>query len=507
MKPQPIRFYFQGRTVEVVDAHPTRTVLEWLREEAGCSGTKEGCNEGDCGACTVAVGRLGENGSLALSTVNACTRFLPTLHGKALFTVEDLKALAPEPGLHPVQQALVNCHGSQCGFCTPGFVMSLWGVYEEHQARGTRPGRVQLAHALAGNLCRCTGYRPILEAGEQMFDLPVCRLDRTAVAAALKPLQHEETFVYGPPAPAPGATRTSHFFAPTKLKDLAALRCLFPTARLLAGATDVALWVNKQFRELGDLIYLGEVKELQHVEHRSDSLRIGAAVSLEKGWRALVERCPSLEEVWLRFASPPVRHAGTLVGNLANGSPIGDAAPVLMALDAELELRQGPRLRRLPLHEFYLDYMVNRLEAGEFIEALVVPLPLPQPWQVRAYKVSKRFDSDISALCAGLAVRLDEDAVVADVRIAFGGMAGVVRRAKHAEDALRGQAWTQDGVHLAQQALASEFQPLSDLRASSRHRMQVAQNLLQRFWLETRPVNPLPAAACRVWQGVLGQEG
>ena len=494
MSIRPIRFYHRGQVVEVNGLAPTRSVLDWLREDARCTGTKEGCNEGDCGACTVVVGTLAAPGAsdavrgLTLETVNACIQFLPTLDGKALFTVEDLKAISPAEPLHPTQQAMVDCHGSQCGFCTPGFVMSLWSAYEHHQACGSRPTRQQLADELSGNLCRCTGYRPILDAGQRMFDLPAVQLDTAPVVAALKTLAQDAPLEYGT-SPA--------FHAPRTLAALAALREQLPGEQLLAGSTDVGLWVTKQLRHLGDIVYVGEVAELKRIEERTEGLWIGAGASLEAAWRALAQRWPSLTDVWLRFASPPIRHAGTMGGNVANGSPIGDSAPVLMALDAQIELRKGARTRRMPLPDFYVDYMKNRLEAGEFVQAVVIP-PLAPQRQLRAYKISKRFDCDISALCAGMALELDGD-TVRQVRLAYGGMAAVVKRAAAAEAALLGKNWSEANVVLAQAALTQDFKPLSDMRASAAYRLQVAQNLLQRFWLETRSVNPLPSSATSVW--------
>jgi len=514
----PIRFFHQGRTVVVEGVHPTRSVLDWLREDAHCTGTKEGCNEGDCGACTVVVGELAPEGTpnavggLKLQTVNACIQFLPTLHGKALFTVEDLKGglinhggkthdaarhdKHPVQPLHPVQQAMVECHGSQCGFCTPGFVMSLWSTYEHHSAAGTAPTRQQLADDLSGNLCRCTGYRPILDAGQRMFDLPAMRLDTRPVVQALTSLAEQQSG-QGLDYAAPRGDRVDHFHAPRTLDALAALRERKPDARLLAGSTDIGLWVNKQFRDVGDLIYLGDVAELKTVEARGDTLHIGAGASLEDAWRALALRSPALTDVWLRFASPPIRNAGTMGGNVANGSPIGDAPPVLMALDAQIVLRRGTQVRRMPLTGFYVDYMKNQLAPGEFVQALEVPLAALQR-QVRAYKISKRFDCDISALCAGFALTLDGD-TVQEVRLAFGGMAGIVKRAAKAEAALVGQPWTQASVDAARQALAEDFQPLSDMRASAGYRLQVAQNLIQRLWLETRTADALPPSATSVW--------
>jgi xanthine dehydrogenase small subunit len=525
----PIRFFHRGKIVDVTGVHPTRSVLDWLREDARCTGTKEGCNEGDCGACTVVIGELatdanapGSVGGLNLQTVNACIQFLPTLHGKALFTVEDLKgqcktaatakdakaarAASPEPHegkhpvhvLHPVQQAMVDCHGSQCGFCTPGFVMSLWSAYEHHQAEGTQPTRQQLADDLSGNLCRCTGYRPILDAGQRMFDLPPVRLDTQPVVAALTALRGE-----GLEYAAPLGARIDRFHAPTTLDQLAALREQKPRAQLLAGSTDVGLWVNKQFRDLGDIIYVGDVAEMKTIEDRTGDeggeLYIGAGASLEAAFAALVARAPSLSEVWLRFASPPIRHAGTMGGNVANGSPIGDSPPVLMSLDAQIELRRGNAVRRMPLTEFYLDYMKNQLQPGEFVRGLAIPHAAFRR-QVRAYKISKRFDCDISALCAGFAIELEAGSdTVAAVRLAFGGMAATVRRAAHAEAALLGKPWTQASVATARLALAQDFKPMSDMRASADYRLLVAQNLIQRLWLETRVDDALSLEETSVW--------
>jgi len=496
MSPRPIRFFHRGAVVEVGDAAPTRTVLDWLREDARCTGTKEGCNEGDCGACTVVIGETaapGDTGAvrgLSLKTVNACIQFLPTLDGKALFTVEDLKAMTADAALHPVQEAMVACHGSQCGFCTPGFVMSLWSTYEHHRACSTQPTRQQLADDLSGNLCRCTGYRPILDAGQRMFDLPAVKLDTAPALAALKGLETDAAFTYT------GKSKDT-FHAPTTLAELAALREAKPSAQLLAGSTDVGLWVNKQFRPLGDIIFVGEVDEMKRITEQNGELRIGAGASLEAAWSALAKRFPTLTDVWLRFASPPIRNAGTMGGNVANGSPIGDSPPVLMALDAQIELRKGERMRRMPLAEFYVDYMKNKQEPGEFVQALAVPLSVMSR-QVRAYKISKRFDCDISALCAGFSIELDAG-VVKTVRLAYGGMAATVKRGALAEAAIVGQPWTQATVDAAKAALAQDFKPLSDMRASAAYRLQVAQNLLQRLWLETRAENPLPGSAISVF--------
>jgi xanthine dehydrogenase small subunit len=500
--PRPIRFLHQGQVQEVSGLPPTTTVLQWLRETAHCTGTKEGCAEGDCGACTVVVGeRDAATGQWHQQTVNSCIQFLPTLDGKALLTVEDLQQQA-QGGLHPCQQAMVDCHGSQCGFCTPGFVMSLWDVYQQE---AQPPSRTDLADALSGNLCRCTGYRPILDAGERMYEEPRQAFDPAHTLQALSTLNASSTsLIYEGPDADP-ARPSSRFYAPSSLRELATLRAQMPQARLLAGSTDIGLWVNKQFKALGDIIYLGRVPELQKLSSVTDasgqiqSLEIGAAVSLETAWSTLTTHMPVLREIWLRFASPPVRHAGTLVGNLANGSPIGDSGPILLALDATLTLRQGDVTREMPLSSFYLDYMKNALQSGEFIQSVRVPISQPAKGEVlRAYKISKRRDSDISALCAGLWLRLDGD-TIAEARLGWGGMAATARRASLTEAALVGQPWTEATLRQAQAALAQDFQPMTDLRATSAYRIKVAANLLERFWLETRPGNPLPAQRVQVW--------
>ncbi len=486
--PRPIRFVHRGRIAEISSADTTRTLLDWLREEVRCSGTKEGCAEGDCGACTVLVGERAHDDGVQWKTVNACIQFLPMLDGKAIRTVEDLKQ---GQALHPAQQAMVDCHGSQCGFCTPGFVMSLVHVYERERACGSTPSRQQLADDLSGNLCRCTGYRPILDAGQRMFELPAVAQDDAATAGLLEQLAADPPLAYTD-------ARGARCVVPRTVASLAALREALPDARLLAGCTDIGLWVNKQHKALPVLIATTAVAELARIETRTDGvLSIGAGVTLEAAWGALAERHPELTEMWLRFASPPVRHAGTMGGNVANGSPIGDGAPVLMALDATLLLQRGARERRIKLDAFYLDYMKNALEPGEFVRAVEVPQPAFTA--LRAYKLSKRFDSDISGLSCGLTITLDAQGIVTATRLAFGGMAAVVKRAAHAETAMVGRPWSEDTATAASTALARDFAPITDLRASASYRQRAAANLLRRFWLETRRDAPLSAQQTSVF--------
>jgi xanthine dehydrogenase small subunit len=481
---EPIRFYFQGRVQEVDSAAPTRTLLQHLREDQHCTGTKEGCAEGDCGACTVVIGSL-VNGELELRNVNSCLQFLPTLDGKAVFSVEDLKQ--PDGSLHPVQEALVECHGSQCGFCTPGFAMSLWSLYLKQEDKSEPPCRKQITETLSGNLCRCTGYRPIIDAAHRMGELPRVSFDRDALAAALQELQRDSMFSY--------THEGQTFHAPRTVAELAALRAAKPAATILAGSTDVGLWVTKQIRNLGDVIYVRQVRELHRLGMVDGKLEIGAAVSLDDAYRAVCElyQDDSLTELWQRFASQPIRSTGTLGGSVANGSPIGDSAPWMIALGAEIVLRSDQGQRTLPLQDFCLDYMKKDWQPGEFVEAVRIPAPQPNQ-KFRTYKLAKRYDQDISAVCAAFSITL-KDGVVRDARIAYGGMAATSRRAPLAEAALNGQPWNEATLMAGMAALAKDYMPLSDMRASANYRMRTAQNLLRRFWLESRPEGALPAIA------------
>jgi xanthine dehydrogenase small subunit len=483
-----IRFVLDGKVETIAGVEPTKSVLNYLRENLRRTGTKEGCAEGDCGACTVVVAELAGDG-VRTRTVNACLQFVPVLDGKALFTVESIRQ--PDGRLHPAQEAMVDCHGSQCGFCTPGFVMSLWWLYVEHPSGRQRPDDREVRTALTGNLCRCTGYRPIIEAGHKMFDLPPAPLDRKALRQQLLAIRRDKGLEY--------AWAGRRFFAPRTLLELVALRAQHPGATLLAGNTDVGLWVNKQLRELVDIIYTGEVTELQAITRFVGSIRIGAAVTLEDAYTLLARHYPELTEMWERFASPPIRNAGTLGGNVANGSPIGDSMPALIALGAKVVLRSTRGSRTLAMEDLYVAYQKTAMAPDEVLEAVEVPLPAANR-HFRTYKVSKRYDSDISAVCAAFALRLDGQ-IIRECRIAFGGMAPTPKRAELAEAALLGQAWTEAAARAAGALLAQDFAPLTDLRASAGYRLKVAQNLMQRFYLETRPVDPLPASQVSVFAG------
>jgi xanthine dehydrogenase small subunit len=466
-----IRFLLGHEPRELRDVDPTMTVLNYLRQVERRCGTKEGCAEGDCGACTVVLGELA-NGRIRYRAVNACIQFLPTLDGKQLITVEHLKDA--DGRLHPVQQAMVDAHASQCGFCTPGFVMSLFALFHEHE----RPDRGEINDALAGNLCRCTGYGPIVTAAEKMYGS--LRHDRftmaqPAILAALQNLRNGETTTVN------GNSR--RFFAPTRIDELVRLAGEHPTATLLAGGTDAGLWVTKQHRRLDPVIYVGNVVELQRIDLTPTHIDIGAAVT-HADLRNLVSRhYPDFGELIRRLGSTQIRNAGTMGGNVANGSPIGDSPPPLIALGATLVLRSAAGRREMPLEDYFIAYGKQDRRPGEFVE--LIRLPLPQPsWQFHCYKISKRFDQDITATLGAFHVKL-ANGIVEDVRIAFGGMAPTPKRALTCEAALKGKPWTRVTIAEGQLALRSDYMPISDMRASKAYRSLVAERLLLKFFIET----------------------
>jgi len=464
-----VRFILDGEVRELRDVDPTRTVLQYLREDLRRKGSKEGCAEGDCGACTVVVAeKAGGRDGVTLKAINSCIQFLPTLHGKELITVESLRPNGA--ALHPVQQAMVDHHGSQCGFCTPGFVMSLFALYATEQS----PGRVAIDDALAGNLCRCTGYRPIIDAAHAMYELPA-----SAAEIVHGKLLHE--LDAGDSLHIEAGER--QFFSPVTADELAQLLADYPNATILAGGTDIGLWVTKQHRVLDTVIYTGRVAELGNIEETKSHIEIGAAVSLSDAMEVIVGHYPALEELFRRFASPPIRNAGTLGGNIANGSPIGDSMAALMVAGSTLLVRSVLGERETSLEDFYIDYQVKDLRSGEFLAAVRIPKPAHGSI-LRSHKLSKRFDQDISAVCTAYRLQL-EDGKVADFAMACGGLATTIKRASHCETALIGAEWNAAAVEQAAAALADDFSPISDMRASAEYRLQAAQNLLRRFFLET----------------------
>jgi xanthine dehydrogenase small subunit len=486
MSSRPIHFLRRGQTVTLHDVPPDRTLLEVLRDDLHCTGTKEGCGEGDCGACTVVLGERVTDAEglpqLSYKAINSCIRLAHSIDGMALWTVEDLTqdphiALPAGATVHPVQEALVHTYGTQCGFCTPGFVMSMFGIYQNH-ACGSELGRQGAQEALSGNLCRCTGYRPILEAVQHMATLPVATVNAPAVLEKLEQLAQ----------PASHFDSNSTYQCPSSLRELLHIRAAQPQAQVVAGCTDVGLWVTKQHKRFAQVLDVTGAAELQTITHTDGHLRIGAAATLEAAFAALKAQWPQLHSFAARFAGLPVRNSGTLGGNVANGSPIGDSMPLLIALNAQVVLASVRGERSLPLEQLYTGYRQNVMAPDELVVRIDVPLPAPAAnatTHLRAYKISKRQDDDISAVC--LVVNLQrQDGVVTQASIGAGGVAATPARAVQTEAALLGQPWTEATAQHAGSVLQAEFQPISDMRASGDYRRHVLGSLMQRFWLESQ---------------------
>ncbi|MFK5998702.1 MAG: xanthine dehydrogenase small subunit [Rhodobacterales bacterium] len=439
-----IKFLLNGEVTTISDAPPTRTLLDYLRETRGLTGTKEGCNEGDCGACTVMVSDGNSHRAM-----NACILFLPQLHGKSVRTVEGV-ASGDTP--HPVQAAMIEKHGSQCGFCTPGFIMSMTTAHAN--------GATDHDDQLAGNLCRCTGYAPII---------------RAAVAAenTVKPDWLGEDA-------AALAQLKANAIQPQSADDLAAWYAAHPDATLIGGATDVGLWVTKKLAALDNVCFTAGIEDMRQIEARKDGLRIGASVTITELREAIEPVYPDFAEMLRRFASTQIRNAATIGGNIANGSPIGDGPPALIALGARLTLRKGDKRREILLQDFFIDYGKQDRAAGEFVESLFIPA---QDDRLKCYKLTKRFDQDISAVLGCFNIHI-ESGKVAGAAIAYGGMAATPKRASHVEAALLGKPWSQATITAALPAFAQDYTPMSDMRASKEYRLKAAQNMLQRYFLE-----------------------
>jgi xanthine dehydrogenase small subunit len=467
-----IEFLLNQERVQLDGLAPNLSVLDWLRTQKGLTGTKEGCASGDCGACTVLLGSMDADG-LRYRSVNACLLLLAQVQGQHLLTVEGLT----ESGdltldrLHPVQQAMVAYHGAQCGFCTPGFIMSLTGLYLNHR---DYPGDSVVIHALGGNLCRCTGYRPILDAARSLFQTPPVELLTSPAAAAFfaAPLDLQ------PSLSAAGRT----IYLPQDLASLLRLRAANPAARLVAGGTDLCLEFSQQLKPCPDLISVAQVAELKSCTTLDGALSIGAAVPYSEFQTTINALYPQAAELWTRLGSEQIRNAGTLGGSLGNASPIGDPAPLLLALSATVLCSSVEGERELPVADFFTAYRQTLLRPNEVIRAVHIPAHSVATKLV-CYKISKRIEDDISAVLCVIAYELDDNQIVR-VRTGFGGMAATPAPARRVEQALLGQDFSLATLQRAAEQLATDFQPLSDVRASSAYRLTVAQNLFERLWYQ-----------------------
>lgn len=475
-----IHFYLNDQLVTLDHVAADHTLLDFLRLDRQMRGTKEGCAEGDCGACTVLVGRL-FHGELHYETVNACIRFVGSLDGCHVVTIEAVKS--PSGGLHIVQQAMVDAHASQCGFCTPGFVMSLYGLWMQE----TAPTITRIEKALQGNLCRCTGYAAIIRAAESVMrsgalgdELLVKH--RAEMIEKLKALKDGCRIEVGQDG--------QQIIIPASVDDLAIVLEENPNAVLVAGSTDVGLWVTKSMRAITPAVFIGALEELCQISEEENYIRIGAGVTYSLSYSFIVRNFPQLHELWNRIGGEQVRNQGTIGGNIANGSPIGDTPPALIALKASIILRQNTSRRKMLLQDYFIEYGKQDRRKSEFIEAIEIP-KLTANNHYAVYKITKRRDEDISAVCGGFSVQLDTEGHVSQAIFVYGGMAGTPKRGAQAEAAVLGKLWNEDTIEAAIAAVSKDFTPLSDWRASADYRLLVAQNLLRRFYLETTGASEL----------------
>ena len=469
-----IRFILNNQEISLTDVKPDTTLLDWLRLDRRLRGSKEGCAEGDCGACTVLIGRL-LGDEIIYDSVTACIRFVGSLHGSHVVTVEHLRG--KDGVLHPVQQAMVDHHGSQCGFCTPGFVMSLYGLW----MRDPEPSQTAIEKALQGNLCRCTGYAPIIRAAKAISTYGAPQGDplwaeRIALKGKIKAITDGKRVEIGE-----GAER---IVVPANLDDFAAFYEANPGATIVNGSTDVGLWVTKQMRSIGPVVFINHLQELKRIAENDSEVRFYAGVSYSEALPVMAANFPDMGELWNRIAGEQIRNMGTIGGNIANGSPIGDTPPPFIALGAKLHLRRGEHRREIKLEDYFIAYGKQDRQPGEFVESVTIPL-LPVGEKFACYKISKRREEDISTVCGAFRVFVNDHGMVGMARIAFGGMAATPKRAKAVEEALVGRPWTQETVAAAMAVFGEDYQPISDMRASADYRLLTAQNLLQRFYLDS----------------------
>ena len=451
------------------------TVLEWLRASQ-LVGTKEGCASGDCGACTAVVGELTMKDKIKVveyKSINTCIALAFSLIGKHLITVEGLKE---GELLHPVQKAMVIENGSQCGFCTPGFVMSMFAMYHNEDTLSLP----KINEALSGNLCRCTGYKPIIAAAFSLFNeesekpLDYYQKNQEKIIKSLTSINNNEdiSLIFK------GDKNNLSYDAPSSVDELASILINNDSAKIVAAGTDLNLEITQSLKEFSHIVSVNGVKELQVINDGEFELEIGSAVSYQKATSSLVKYWPDLEAYLHRFASLPIKNWATIGGNIANASPIGDMPPVLIALEAKLKLRRESKVRIIALEDFFVTYKKTALEKGEFIESIIIPKPDKNDHLI-AHKISKRFEDDISAVCMAMNVRLNDD-LPSSVKIALGGMSGIPQRALGLEKVVLDH-WNDENIaQLAYGAINDEFSPLNDVRASSEYRLKVSANLVKK---------------------------
>ena len=465
-----IKFVYGNQIIQIQNPNPNETVLSYIRTKLRKTGTKEGCAEGGCGACTIVLGEL-KKGRIIYKAINACIAFIPTLAGKQLVLVEDL--VSDDGSLHPVQEAMVNYHGSQCGFCTPGFVMSLFAMYKNYSFFEDNV----IKDSISGNLCRCTGYRPIIDAAKSLnkiskFDF--FKKNQQRFISLLKKIKHKNIVI---------SNKNKKYFAPSNVNELIKTLKQYPNSKLLSGGTDVSLVVTKERKDLDSLIYMNSIDELNYIRKNDNYIEVGATTPLIDFESFIKKYFPDFAQIIKRYGSTQIRNICTIAGNIATASPIGDTLPLLLSLDSQIIIKDKNKTKILPLNGFFINYRKTKLKKGQFIHSIRIPLLLKSIF--KAYKISRRIDDDISSVCASFNVELKNNKIK-KIRVAYGGMANIPKRAIYCEKILLNSSLSDSTINKAKKSLEKDFRPVTDVRASQKYRMEVAKNLLEKCFLEIK---------------------
>ena len=462
-----IQFVYNNKIHKVQNPNPNQTILDFIRSDLKKTGTKEGCAEGGCGACTVVIGEL-KNKKLIYKSINSCISFLPVINGKHLILIENLSF---DNKLHPIQEAMVKFHGSQCGFCTPGFVMSLFAMYKNFSKFNDET----IDETLSGNLCRCTGYRPIIDAAKSLNnknDNDHFKKNEKKTFNLLKKIKDKEIEI---------SYKDKKFFAPKTLLSLKKILNKNKNAKFLSGGTDLSLEVTKERKDIENIISLNSIKELKFIKKTKNFVEIGSAVSLYEFQNIIRSYYPDFYNILKRYGSVQIRNVGTLAGNIATASPIGDSLPLLLSLDSLVKIKSSNFIKTIPLNEFFISYRKTKLKKGEFLYS--VQIPINKQNYFKAYKISKRFDDDISSVCASFNFLIKKNKIL-KANVAYGGMSEIPKRAKAIEKALTNSTFSEDTFLKAQKLITKDFSPIDDMRASKKYRVDVAKNLIMKFFHE-----------------------
>ena len=464
-----VKFIYRNKIVEINNPDPNETILNYIRTKLKKTGTKEGCAEGGCGACTVVLGELKKN-NINYKAINSCIAFVPSLEGKQLILVEDLIS---KDELHPVQKAMVNYHGSQCGFCTPGFVMSLFAMYKSYSSYKENI----IKDSIQGNLCRCTGYKPIIDAAKSLNKKNKSdhfSRNKKIIITLLKKIKQRSITIY---------SNNKKYFAPKTVYELKKILKQHPNSKLLSGGTDVSLIVTKERKDLDSLIYINSIDELNYIKKNNNYIEVGATTPLINFESIIKRYFPDFAQILKRYGSVQIRNVCTIAGNIATASPIGDTLPLLLSLDSQIIIKDKSKTKILPLNGFFINYRKTKLKKGQFIHSIRIPL-LPKNI-FKAYKISKRVDDDISSICASFNIELKNNKIK-KIKIAYGGMANIPQRAISCEKILLNSSMSDNIISKAKKSLEKDFKPITDTRASKKYRMEVAKNLLEKCFLEVK---------------------